>query len=69
MHRPVFATASGKQIGAIIESPTWNGGFIIADFRVLAGAGLLSDTNPGTITIKQPRQHFVVPRDSDPRYS
>ena len=36
----VFVTASGKQIGTIIESPTWNDGFIIADFRVPAGAGL-----------------------------
>jgi hypothetical protein len=48
----VFVTATGKQIGTITENPAWNDGFIIADFRVSAGAGLLSETNPGTITIK-----------------
>lgn len=47
----VTATSSGKQIGTFTESSAWEDGYIQNNFRVAPGAGILSETNPGTITV------------------
>ena len=48
----VFATSSGQQIGTFTESSAWQDGSILSNFRVSPNAGILSLTNPGTITVK-----------------
>ncbi len=49
-----YATSSGKQIGASFTqlSNPWNDGYIIHNVSVPPGAGILSETNPGSITLK-----------------
>lgn len=49
-----YATSSGKQIGTPwtqLNNP-WNDGYIIHNISVSPSAGILSLTNPGTITVK-----------------
>ena len=48
----VFVTASGTQIATVKESTSWNDGSILADIRVSPESGEISETNPGTITVK-----------------
>lgn len=48
----VFVTSSGKQIGTFTESTLSNDGSILSNFDVSPNAGILSETNPGTITVK-----------------
>jgi hypothetical protein len=48
----VFGTSSGKEIGTFTESGAWQDGSIQNNFRVSPGSGILSLTNPGTITVR-----------------
>jgi hypothetical protein len=48
----VYATSSGKEIGTLTESTASNDGSILSNFTVSPSAGILSETNPGTITVK-----------------
>lgn len=47
----VTATSTGKQIGTFTESSAWQDGYIQNNFRVSPGVGILSLTNPGSITV------------------
>jgi hypothetical protein len=48
-----YVTSSGQQIGTpFTESAAWTDGYITYNISVSPGAGLLSLTNPGTITVK-----------------
>ena len=48
----VYVTSSGKEIGTLTERPFWNDGSILSNFAVSPNAGILSETNPGTITVR-----------------
>jgi hypothetical protein len=48
----VYVTSSGKEIGTLTESTLWNDGSILSNFRVSPNAGILSETSPGTITVR-----------------
>jgi hypothetical protein len=43
---------AAKEIGTFTESGAWQDGSIQNNFRVSPGSGILSLTNPGTITVK-----------------
>jgi hypothetical protein len=47
-----YVTSTGKEIGTFAERALWNDGSILSNFAVSPNAGILSETNPGTITVK-----------------
>ena len=51
--RPHFRALAitGKQIGTFSESSAWQDGYIQNNFRVSPGPGILSLTDPGSITV------------------
>ncbi len=48
----VCVTSSGKEIGTFTESASRDDGAFLTSFAVSPNAGILSETNPGTITVK-----------------
>lgn len=67
-----YATSSGKQIGTPFTQlgNPWNDGYIIHNVSVSPGAGILSETNPGSITLKDSLGGSVtIPLTVNTRYS
>ena len=48
----VYVTSTGQEIGTFTESASRDDGSFLASFSVSPSAGILSETNPGTITVK-----------------
>ena len=67
-----YATSSGKQIGTPFTqlSNPWNDGYIIHNVSVSPGAGILTETNPGSITLKDSLGGSVtIPLTVNTKYS
>ena len=67
-----YATSSGKQIGTPFTqlSNPWNDGYIFHNVSVPPGAGILSQTNPGSITLKDSLGGSVtIPLTVNTKYS
>jgi hypothetical protein len=67
-----YATSSGKQIGTPFTQlgNPWNDGYIIHNVSVPPGAGILSQTNPGSITLKDSLGESVtIPLTVNTKYS
>ena len=47
-----YVTSTGKEIGTFAESASRDDGSFLGSFSVSPSAGILSETNPGTITVK-----------------
>ena len=47
-----YVTSTGKEIGTFTESASRDDGSFLSSFSVSPNAGILSETNPGTITVK-----------------
>ena len=48
----VYVTSTGKEIGTFTESVSRDDGSFLSSFSVSPNAGILSESNPGTITVK-----------------
>jgi hypothetical protein len=46
-----YVTSTGHELGTFTESTLWNDGSFLSNFRVAPNAGILSETNAGTVTI------------------
>ncbi len=47
-----YVTSTGKEIGTFTERVLQDDGSILSNFAISPNAGILSETNPGTITVK-----------------
>lgn len=47
-----YVTSTGKEIGTFTESASRDDGSFLSSFATSPNAGILSETNPGTITVK-----------------
>ena len=47
-----YVTSTGKEIGTITETASRDDGSFLSSFSISPNAGILSETNPGTITVK-----------------